>query len=74
MKKINNKKAFSLVELTMVIVIMALLFSVFAVSQKVSEQGRLVNAINITLTKEEITYLEELYVPHKLVGVMAQNH
>ena len=33
-----------------------------------------VNAINITLTKEEITYLEELYVPHKLVGVMAQNH
>lgn len=24
-------------------------------------------------TQEEITYLEELYVPHALVGVMAQN-
>ena len=26
-----------------------------------------------TLTPEEITYLEEPYVPHRLVGVMAQN-
>lgn len=25
------------------------------------------------LTEDEITYLEELYVPHALVGVMAQN-
>lgn len=48
MKKINNKNAFSLVELTIVIVIMSLLFTVFAVSQKVVEQGRLINAINLT--------------------------
>lgn len=27
----------------------------------------------LTLTGDELTYLEELYVPHKLVGVMAQN-
>ncbi len=32
-----------------------------------------VNAVNLDLTKEDIDYLEELYVPHKLVGVMAQN-
>ena len=30
-------------------------------------------AVELTLTPEEITYLEEAYVPHKLVGVMAQN-
>lgn len=30
-------------------------------------------AVDICLTKEEINYLEEPYVPHKLVGVMAQN-
>ena len=32
-----------------------------------------VNAVNLTLTDDEIVFLEEPYVPHKLVGVMAQN-
>lgn len=30
-------------------------------------------ASDVDLTQEECTYLEEPYVPHKLVGVMAQN-
>ena len=30
-------------------------------------------AVNLELTPQEIHYLEEAYVPHKLVGVMAQN-
>ena len=30
-------------------------------------------AVDLTLAPEEITYLEEKYVPHRLVGVMAQN-
>ncbi len=30
-------------------------------------------AVDLALTPEELTYLEEAYVPHKLVGVMAQN-
>lgn len=30
-----------------------------------------VNAVELTLTDEDCAYLEELYVPHKLVGVMA---
>lgn len=30
-------------------------------------------AADLTLTAEECTYLEELYTPHPLVGVMAQN-
>ena len=32
-----------------------------------------VKAADLKLTEEEIRYLEELYVPHALVGVMAQN-
>lgn len=30
-------------------------------------------AVDLKLTKDEILYLEELYVPHALAGVMAQN-
>ena len=30
-------------------------------------------AADLVLTPEEITYLEEEYIPHRLVGVMAQN-
>ncbi len=30
-------------------------------------------AVNLTLTADELAYLEEPYLPHKLVGVMAQN-
>lgn len=30
-------------------------------------------AVDLTLTDSEIDYLEEMYVPHRLVGVMAQN-
>ena len=31
------------------------------------------NAAELSLTEEEIAYLEEPYLPHRLVGVMAQN-
>ena len=30
-------------------------------------------AVDLTLTPEELQYLEEPYVPHPLAGVMAQN-
>jgi diketogulonate reductase-like aldo/keto reductase len=32
-----------------------------------------VKAADLELTDADLAYLEELYVPHKLVGVMAQN-
>ena len=32
-----------------------------------------VKAVTVKLTDEEIIYLEELYKPHRLVGVMAEN-
>lgn len=31
------------------------------------------SAVDMALTEEEISWLEEAYVPHRLVGVMAQN-
>lgn len=40
---------------------------------KLSHIDGAVNAVNLRLTTEEISYLEELYIPHALVGVMAQN-
>lgn len=33
-----------------------------------------IDALAVTLSDEEIAYLEEPYVPHRLVGVMAFNH
>lgn len=32
-----------------------------------------VNSVDLTLTNEDIAYLEEPYVAHDLVGVMADN-
>jgi len=32
-----------------------------------------VAALDLKLTEEYMTYLEEMYIPHKLVGLMALN-
>ena len=40
---------------------------------KISHIEDAIKAISVELTDEEKQYLEEPYVPHKLVGVMAQN-
>ena len=40
---------------------------------KLSHIEGAVKAVDLVLTEKEIAYLEEPYVPHKLVGVMAQN-
>lgn len=40
---------------------------------KITQIEGAVKAVDLTLTQDEIHYLEEAYVPHRLVGVMAQN-
>ena len=40
---------------------------------KLSHVDGVVKAVDLELTPDEINYLEELYVPHALAGVMAQN-
>ena len=32
-----------------------------------------VKAVDVILTEEELRWLEEPYIPHRLVGVMAEN-
>lgn len=41
---------------------------------KISHIDDAASAVSVKLSSEEIAYLEEAYVPHKLVGVMAENH
>lgn len=40
---------------------------------KISHADGAARAVDLELSEEEIVYLEELYVPHALAGVMAQN-
>lgn len=40
---------------------------------KLSHLEGIINTNNIQLTNKEISYLEEPYIPHKLVGVLAEN-
>lgn len=40
---------------------------------KLSQLDDMVNAVSLKLKQPDVDYLEELYVPHNLVGVMAQN-
>ena len=40
---------------------------------KFSHADGAAKAVDLELTADEIFYLEEMYVPHALVGVMAQN-
>ena len=40
---------------------------------KINQIEDAVKSVDIALTEQEISYLEELYVPHALAGVMAQN-
>ena len=40
---------------------------------KIKQIDGICKSTEVELTPEEIEYLEELYVPHKLVGVMAEN-
>lgn len=39
---------------------------------KISHIEEAIKAVSVELTDEEIKYLEEPYVPHELVGMMAQ--
>lgn len=40
---------------------------------KLSHADGAAKATELNLADKDVTYLEEAYVPHKLVGVMAQN-
>ena len=40
---------------------------------KLSQVDGMVKSTDLKLSDSDISFLEELYIPHNLVGVMAQN-
>lgn len=68
-----EKKGLSRIQITIAWLLEKVTAPIFGAT-KLSHIEDAVSAIGIKLTKEEIAYLEEAYVPHKLVGVMADNN
>ena len=70
--ELENKKNISMTEVSLAWLIKKGAVPV-AGATKISQIDGMVKSVDTKLTEEEIKYLEEPYVPHKLVGVMAQN-
>lgn len=70
--ELADKKGVSMTEISLA----WLLTKVAAPVTGATKPEQIINAaksVDVTLTKDECRYLEELYRPHKLVGVMADN-
>lgn len=70
--EIAGKRGVSMTEVSLAWLLTKVTSPVVGVTKRSHIDGA-VKAVNLRLTKEEIGYLEELYVPHALAGVMAQN-
>jgi len=71
-KELAEKRNVSMTEISLAWLLTKVTSPVVGTTKSHHIEGA-VKAVDLELTKEEICYLEELYVPHKLVGVMAQN-
>lgn len=71
-EEIANAHGVSMTEISLAWLLTKVTSPVVGATKKHHVDGA-VAAVDITLTPEEITYLEELYLPHKLVGIMATN-
>lgn len=70
--ELAEKRGFSMTEISLAWLLTKVTSPVVGATKLHHIEGA-AKAAEITLTSEEIAYLEEPYVPHKLVGVMAQN-
>lgn len=70
--QIAEEKGVSMTEVSLAWLLTKVTSPVVGATKKSHINGA-VGAVELTLTKAEIAYLEELYVPHALAGVMAQN-
>lgn len=70
--EIANKRGASMTEVALAWLLTKVTSPVVGAT-KLSHIDSIVNAVELELTEAEIDYLEELYVPHALAGVMAQN-
>ncbi len=70
--EIAEKKGVSMTEVSLAWLLTKVTSPVVGAT-KMSHVDGAVKAVDLVLSEEEIDYLEELYIPHALAGVMAQN-
>ncbi len=71
-EKLAEKKGVSMTEISLAWLLTKVSSPVVGAT-KLSHIDGAAKAVELELTDDDINYLEELYVPHALVGVMAQN-
>lgn len=71
-QEIAEKKGISMTEVSLAWLLSKVTSPVVGAT-KLSQIDGMVKAVNTELTSDEIRYLEELYIPHALAGVMATN-
>ncbi|MDD3252199.1 MAG: aldo/keto reductase [Lachnospiraceae bacterium] len=70
--ELADQKGVSMTEISLAWLLTKVAAPVVGATRKSHIDGA-IGAVEVTLSDSEISYLEELYVPHPLVGVMAQN-
>ncbi|MDD3417070.1 MAG: aldo/keto reductase [Lachnospiraceae bacterium] len=70
--QLAEEKGVSMTEVSLAWLLTKVTSAVVGATKKSHIDGA-VGAVELTLSEAEIAYLEELYVPHALAGVMAQN-
>ena len=70
--ELAEKKGFSMTEISLAWLLTKVTAPVVGATKPHHMEGA-AKAVELQLTTDEITYLEEPYVPHKLVGVMASH-
>ncbi len=71
-EELADKKGVSMTEISLAWLLTKVTAPIVGAT-KISHIDGAVKAVDLELTQTEINYLEELYIPHELAGVMAQN-
>ena len=70
--EIANERDVSMTEVSLAWILTKVTSPIVGATKEYHVDGA-VNSVDLKLTHDEIDYLEELYLPHKISGVMAQN-
>ena len=70
--KLADRRGVSMTEISLAWLLTKVSAPVVGATKRHHVEGA-ASAVDLALTEEEISWLEEAYVPHRLVGVMAQN-
>ncbi len=71
-EELADKKGVSMTEISLAWLLTKVTAPIVGAT-KISHVDGAVKAVDLVLSQEGIDYLEELYIPHELAGVMAQN-